>query len=710
MKKEEKRKRTEAIKGADSGKRTGAQTKESRGVECSNISFFRSIRFRLFTAFAVPVAALMILSVSSYRRAESALIDNYKTSAEQTVDMIQQYISLVTSSEKETFKTCLSEQDLKQYFGNITSPEQHAALKKQNTDKYKNQRIMDTKINSIVFAANNGDSISIAASKSSDDTLAEYKATAQGTVVTRKQNEWHVFGVDEESDAVLGVNPGGYAVRIAKVFSNDAIIIVNIDATIIRDALLSLDPGEGGCVALITDDGIPFAAKEETKEKADWIVASDYLHEFKSGDEESFTGEISIDGMDYLLILNKLTVGDAVIGAIIPQESLLSGTEDIKRMAFILTIVAVIVVTVLGTVITGQMFGTIDYIRRQLKKVAEGNLTVSLTAKRKDELGLLCISVNETVGHVKKLIESVNEVSEKLNISSEKVGEISDTFVDTSNGIKSAMSEINEGVIRTDDGSGICVTQMDALSQKIAIVSENALTIEKLADECGNTIKKGLKTVESLTDSSKSTTEITKNVIESARELEEKSRSIETIVLAINDIAEQTNLLSLNASIEAARAGQAGRGFSVVAEEIRKLADQCITSAGQINIIIEEMTNKTLQVMDIAKEAESVVTNQTLAVADTNESFRLIEENVAELLRELGSISANMGEMDSSKNHTLDSIRDIATVSTTTAEGTEAVNASIDSQLQAAITLRSAADELGNRAERLSELLGSFAV
>lgn len=88
-----------------------------------------------------------------------------------------------------------------------------------------------------------------------------------------------------------------------------------------------------------------------------------------------------------------------------------------------------------------------------------------------------------------------------------------------------------------------------------------------------------------------------------------KSKSISNIVSAINDIAEQTNLLSLNASIEAARAGDAGRGFSVVAEEIRKLADQCLASSSQISSIVDEIVSKTGEVVNIARQAEDAVSS-----------------------------------------------------------------------------------------------------
>ena len=239
---------------------------------------------------------------------------------------------------------------------------------------------------------------------------------------------------------------------------------------------------------------------------------------------------------------------------------MLSKTSDIQKLSIALTIIAAIIAFVLGAVIAGRMSGTIHYILRQLRKVSKGDLTIHLTTKRKDELGLLCDGVNDTVSNVKSLITSVNDVSQQVGEAAAYVAEASGTFMETSQDIQNAVSEIEIGVNKLDTGSGDCLNQMDMLSGKINNVSSNADEIEKLTNATGTTINSGISSVQGLTKSAESTAEITRNVISSIEELENKSKSISNIVSAINDIAEQTNLLSLNASIEAARAGEAGRG------------------------------------------------------------------------------------------------------------------------------------------------------
>ena len=114
------------------------------------------------------------------------------------------------------------------------------------------------------------------------------------------------------------------------------------------------------------------------------------------------------------------------------------------------------------------MSGTIHYILRKLRKVADGDLTIHLTTRKQDEFGLLCEGINHTVEHVKELIVHVNEVSNQLNEAAGYVNEASGTFLKTSQNIQEAVECIETGVNKLDNGAENCLTQMDALSGKSA--------------------------------------------------------------------------------------------------------------------------------------------------------------------------------------------------------------------------------------------------
>lgn len=677
----------------------------------AEVSLFSSIRFRMIVSFMIPVLCIIVLGVASYNKASNALVNKYKESSQQTIEVMRDYVYLVTSSEQDEMKRYLTDADMTKYIRNLNEEQAQGQQKKVFRDDFLDKISWDARINNVYVVMNDKWTINTAHTNVVSDVYTSYAATEQGTVCAGDAYSWHVFGQNAEADAILGAPEGSYAIRIARQFEvAKAILVLDVNASYIRDAMQNLDPGKGGYVALISSDGAEFYSDESVSFETPLFYGSDFYNKAVESNDASGNMNVTIKGKNYLFLYSKLEGTGAMTVALIPSEQLLAQANEIKGLTVGLTVLAVIIAVVLGILMSSQMTGTIKYILRQLRKVADGDLTVSLSSKRKDEFMLLCNGINRTVNHVKGLIVSVNEVSTNVNEAANYVSETSNTFMETSGDIQRAVSEIEIGVGKLDSGSADCLTQMDELSGKISNVSMNAEEIENLTNATGRTIATGIETVQGLTESANSTNEITHNVIIAIEELEEKSKSINTIIGAINDIAEQTNLLSLNASIEAARAGEAGRGFSVVAEEIRKLADQCLTFAGQISQIVNEIVIKTGDVVGIAKQAQEVVSSQVDAVEETTASFKMIDEQVEGLLKALQTISTNVFDMNTSRSETLEAIESISAVSAETAACSNEVYSTAGTQLDAIKELDGAAQNLRSRADELVGVLGTFKV
>lgn len=688
-----------------------AGKKEKRPHEKSEVPFFRSIAVRLIASFLVPVLSVVVLGVASYKTASSAIVNTYKDSVQQTTETIQQYVSLIVSSEKDDFKPYLTEKKLKKYFGGLMDVTELNTTRNDYRTKILNKLAIDSKLEGAYFVADDRMAIDTENYVNDKQIYTNYKNTEQGKPVCDSATEWFTFGQNDEADEALGMTSTDYCIRIAKKMNNQpAVMIIDISASFVRDAMVSLDPGENGCVAMITTDGREFYS-DETREQTEAVFyGTDFYQKAMEGKETSGNQMVKIDGDEYMFVYSKLTTGDVLIAALIPSAELLDQSAGIKNLTTIMGLICAIVALLLGTLISRQISGTIQYILRQLRKVSKGDLTVHLQGKHKDELGLLCEGVNDTVEHMKSLILDVNDVSQQVGEAAVHVAESSGTFMQTSQNIQDAVLEIESGVNKLDSGSDNCLSQMDSLSGKINNVSSNADELGRLTGKTGETIAVGIASVQSLTETSEATAEITREVIQSIQELEDKSKSISHIVSAINDIAEQTNLLSLNASIEAARAGEAGRGFSVVAEEIRKLADQCLASAGQISAIVDEIVGKTEDVVQIARKAEEAVSSQSGVVEDTTNSFRQIDKLAEQLIQALQIISNNVQEMNGARNETLSAIESISSASTQTAECSSSVHNAAGTQLEAVKNLDEASQSLTAKAESLLDALSTFQV
>lgn len=677
----------------------------------SEIPFSRSIAMRLICGFMVPIFGVMILGVVSYKTASGAIVDTYKDSVQQTMTTMEQYVDLVIKSEKDEFSTYLKDSVLERYLRGWMEPLEEARTRREYEKKIVSKRVLDDKIHSVYFLADSQRTILPEEGVDARDLFTEYSKTEQGKLIDESATEWFFFGQDDETDKLMEMEDSNYSIRIAKKMNTQpAVMIVNLSDETVRTTMSSVDPGEGGYVALITGDGHEFYSDPESAPQDKLIYGTDFYKTAMSQSEPAGNQMIRMNGRQYLFVYNRLETGDAMVAALIPSARLLEQTAEIKRLAVILTILCAIIAMALGVLISRQMTGTIHYILRQLRKVAKGDLTVNLKAKRDDEFGLLCDGINDTVAHVKSLIRDVNEVSGQVQIAAAHLAQTSGTFMETSRNIQDAVIEIEGGVNKLDTGSDNCLNQMDSLSGKITNVSANADELKKLTNETGETIGAGISSVQSLTKSSEITVDITRNVIQSVQQLEQKSKQISSIVSAINEIAEQTNLLSLNASIEAARAGEAGRGFSVVAEEIRKLADQCLVSAGQISNIVDDIVTGTRNVVNIAKEAESAVSSQYSVVETTTDSFRQIDGLVARLIQALQIISNNVQEMNGARNETLSAIESISDASSQTAECSSSVHMAAGTQMEAVQNLDEASRSLTEKADSLLSALATFQV
>lgn len=691
-------------------KKSRTKKPREKGVK-SEIPFYRSIAMRLIMAFLLPVIGVLALGLVSYRTASNAIINTYKNSVQQTTDTMQRYVDLIVGSEKDEFKLYLTKSDLKKYFSGLMDEMGENTTRNDYQGELRNKAALDNRIQSVYFLADNRRTIDAKVGVVTDDLYTAYKETEQGAKVAENGTEWFYFGQDDSADAAIGLGDSQYCIRIAKRMNEQpAIMVINISASFVRSTMLSLDPGKGGYVAMVTSDGKEFYADEKTRPDKALIYGTDFYKKALESKDQTGNQMIRLKGEEYMFVYSKLDSGDIMMTALIPSARLIEKSAEIKQMTVILTVICILLALGLGTLISRQMIGTIQYILRQLRKVSKGNLTVTLKGKHKDEFGLLCEGVNDTVNHMKSLIKDVNAVSEQVGVAAVRLAETSSTFLETSQNIQNAVLEIEDGVNKLDSGSDDCLSQMDSLSGKISNVSSNTGALEKLTSETGETISAGIASVQSLTRSSETTANITRDVIQSIQELEEKSKAISNIVSVINDIAEQTNLLSLNASIEAARAGEAGRGFSVVAEEIRKLADQCLASSAQISSIVDEIVDKTGDVVSIARQAETAVTSQVDVVENTTESFRQIDKLVAQLIQALDIISNNVQEMDGARNETLTAIESISNASSQTAECSTSVHTAAGTQMDAVKNLEEASRSLTAKAESLLDALSSFQV
>ena len=677
----------------------------TKNTKKNPIPLWKRIRFKLIFAFLIPVVFIIVLGFVSYQKATTQIIATYRDSVDQTVSMMNQYLTLSFDTVQSNYKGYMNEDTLKQYLNGLYDNDATTLYNTPNTyeDTFIKAVTTDALLSNIYVLSDKERTISTTKTKETG-LLSAYLESSQGQILSADRAKYYLFGNQSEVDAKLGTDSSKYSVRLARYFSNaPAILIIDFKPSVLDTSLSSLDGGEGSLVGFVTCDGTEYLSSRSDAAAKNTFVGKSYVDEAFASEEDNGSSYVEEVGAEYLFLYSKIGARNAMICALIPQENIIGQTAEIKNVSLILVIAASAVAILLGSLLAGQYGGSIYYFIRRLKKVSDGDLTIEVHSKRNDEFQLLAEGICDMIAHMKKLVSGLKDVNEELSQAATDMSAASSHFLATSQDIQNQVGEMRQGIEKLDESSEDCLQQMDSLSDTIGSVSSHSDQISALATGTTAAIHTGIESVEHLKENTSSTMQITSNIVDTIGRLNEKSK-------AINEIAEQPNLLSLNASIEAARAGESGRGFAVVAQEIQKLADQSLHSSGEISRIIEEIEITTDEATQVARQAEGIVADQNQSVGSTTDSFREIDSKVTELLKFLQQINAGVSEMEHQRTTTLSAISGISAVSAETAAGSSNVQTAAEKQLQAIQDLDKATSALAARSEELTTILEGFIV
>lgn len=322
----------------------------------------------------------------------------------------------------------------------------------------------------------------------------------------------------------------------------------------------------------------------------------------------------------------------------------------------------------------------------QMLKIFDQVSTGDLTGAEK--LGQMKVQ-SPLIGKIKDSFQSIinvfKAVVEGMKDESQRLGKMSQDLTKTTTQAKDSISSVKETMSTIADSASSQAAEaeqtsndMKELGSKIEKIHTEIERMNGYADTSRQSNQKNSKLMVDVSQSWETERQSQSELVKEMNDMNKNVQSIGKIVHLINDISEQTNLLALNASIEAARAGDAGKGFAIVAEEIRNLAEQSGQSAKNITEIIEAIRNQSEQMVTALNDSYSSSEKQTETINNAIDSSKEISEIVEKFVESIETVKAHINGISKEKDLVAKSVNSISSSITETSAGTEEVTASIE--------------------------------
>ncbi|MGO0059062.1 methyl-accepting chemotaxis protein [Brevibacillus fluminis] len=370
--------------------------------------------------------------------------------------------------------------------------------------------------------------------------------------------------------------------------------------------------------------------------------------------------------------------------------------------------VAIVLFMAVGYLISRMITKPLKQIQFLMEKAETGDLTVVGTYRSKDEIGVLTSDFNDMIRGLKDMMAKVNSDALHLASSAQQLSASTQQTMAATNQITAAIQEVSSGAERQLVSTEEMAKSMEEMAIGISRIAESSSTVSETSTDAAAAAGQGNQTVQEVVAQMGLIRSAVEQSATTVQRLGERSSQIVQIVDVITAIAAQTNLLALNAAIEAARAGEHGRGFAVVADEVRKLAEQSEQSGQQITSLIKEIQLDTQEAVKAMEKVSQNVETGMVMVGDAGQAFGSILDAISHVADQIQEVSTLSEEMSAISEEVAASVGEVERISRETAASSQMVSASSREQLASMEEIASSTQSLSQLSHELQEITSEF--